>query len=234
MNDKTDFDRAVDRWMDDGSDATPPQVIDAVLLAVRSTPQERDFRVPWRTASVTSYPRVAAVIALVVIGSTAAIFTFGPGGPRFGGTNAMPSPSPVLIARGHFVEHDWGEVEFEATLEGSSVTGRMAVATASGTLTDASPTFDLQCVMETADGLVMIGGFATVGNQFVEVGTPACVVVKRGSPYAGNVGIPIGQPALETPDCLANMDRWLQNNRRMLGDTWEPQRVLDGSIEFGP
>ena len=43
MNDKRDFDRAVDRWLDDGSDATPPHVIDGVLLAVRSTPQERDF-----------------------------------------------------------------------------------------------------------------------------------------------------------------------------------------------
>ena len=31
MNENRDFDRAVDQWLDDGSDATPPEVIDAVF-----------------------------------------------------------------------------------------------------------------------------------------------------------------------------------------------------------
>ena len=95
MNEKRDFDRAVDQWLDEGSDATPPEVIDGVLLAVRSTPQERDFRVPWRTTSMT-YLRVAAVILLAVMAGTVAISTFGPWGSGFGGTNATPSPSPTL------------------------------------------------------------------------------------------------------------------------------------------
>ena len=45
---------------------------------------------------MTSYLRVAAVIALAVMAGTAAISTFGPGGSGFGGTNATPSPSPTL------------------------------------------------------------------------------------------------------------------------------------------
>ncbi len=218
MNDKRDFDRAVDRWLNDGSDATPPEVIDAVLLAARSTPQERDFRGPWRTTSMTSYLRVAAVIALVAIGSTAAMFTLGPAG--FGGTNATPSPSPVLIARGDFVEHDWGRVEFEASRVGSGVTGYMTIAAKEGW---GPVTVGLQCVRETDDGRVMIGGFVTVRNQIVDVGNPAWVVIKRGNPSAAMVLIPIGEPATQTTDCLANM-----------GDDSEPYAVLDGGIEFGP
>ena len=101
MNDKRDFDRAVDRWLDDGSDATPPEAIDAVLLAARNTPQERDLRIPWRNIAMTSYLRVAAVIALAAFASTAAIYTFGPGGSGFGRMGASPAPSPALIARGN-------------------------------------------------------------------------------------------------------------------------------------
>src|SRR5688500_20352098 len=96
MNRKRDFDRAVDRWLDDGSDATPPEVIDAVLLAVRSMPQERGSRVPWRDTSMASFLRVAAVVALVAIASTAGISLFGPGTSGAGGMGATPSPSPEI------------------------------------------------------------------------------------------------------------------------------------------
>ena len=57
--------RAVARWLDDASDATPAEVIDAVLLAARSTPQERSSN-PWRTSPMT-YQRLAAVVAVVAV-----------------------------------------------------------------------------------------------------------------------------------------------------------------------
>ena len=190
MNDKRDFDRAVDQWLDEGSDATPAEVIDAVLLAVRSTPQERDFRVPWRTTAMTSYLRVAAVIALAVIGSTAAIFTFGPGGSGFGGTSATPSPSPALLARGNFVTNVGEVVELEATREGSSVTGRMTV-TAEGQNGPYAFTVDLQCARTTEDGLIMIGGVTTdsTGRNAPQEGTWAGIVLERGSPWERPPGI---------------------------------------------
>lgn len=90
MNDKRDFDRAVDRWLDDGSDATPPEIIEAVLLAARSTPQERDFRILWRTSPMT-YLRLAAVVAVVAVAGMAALYAFG-SGPNVG---SGPTPEPT-------------------------------------------------------------------------------------------------------------------------------------------
>ncbi len=232
MNDTRDFDRAVDRWLDDGSDATPPEVINAVLLAVRSTPQERDFRAPWRSTAMTSYLRTAAVIVVAAIASTAAILTLGPGGSGSGGPNGTPSPSPALLARGSFVEHDWGLVEFEAMRVGDSVTGRMTLAQRDDGF--GPITVDLRCTRETDDGVVMIGGYITVGNQFLEPGTPGWVAVVRGSPDKASVnfGSPVGQPAPQTTECLANLDAWLQHYRR--GGYTLPLSVLQGSVEFGP
>jgi hypothetical protein len=94
MNDKRDFDRAVDRLLDDGSDTTPSHVIDAVLLAVRSTPQERHFRNLWRTQSMTMYLRVAAVIAIVAVAGAAALYAFG-SGPNVG-SGPTPTTQPTL------------------------------------------------------------------------------------------------------------------------------------------
>lgn len=232
MTDNRDFDRAVDRWLDDGSDATPPEVIDAVLLAVRSTPQERDVRAPWRNTAMTSYLRVAAVIALAAIASMAAIYTFGPG--RFGisGPGASPSPSPSLIARGRFVEHDWGLVEFEAIREGSSVTGRMTLAEREDGF--GPITVDLRCTRTADDGLVMIGGYITTGNQALEPGTPAWIALQRGSPDRASIayGSLTDVPATQTTDCLAYLDAWLHHYRTE-GHTI-PLAVLDGGVEFGP
>jgi hypothetical protein len=71
MNNDRDFDRAVDHWLDEGSDATPPEVIDGVLLAVRSTSQERDLRIPWRTTSMKRLAYAVAAVAAVAVGVTA-------------------------------------------------------------------------------------------------------------------------------------------------------------------
>jgi hypothetical protein len=99
MNDKRDFDRAVDRWLDDGSDATPPEVIDAVLLAARSTPQERDFRISWRTSPMKRLAYAAAAVAALAVGVTALSavgerFGIGSGPTPTVTIQQTPSPSP--------------------------------------------------------------------------------------------------------------------------------------------
>ena len=230
MNHKRDFDRAVDRWLDEGSDATPPEVIDAVLLAVRSTPQEREFRAPWRTTSMTSYLRVAAVIALAAIASTGAIITFGPGGSGFGGTNATPSPSPALLARGNFMTSVGEAVELEATGEGSSVTGRMTVSEG------AAFTVDLRCARTTEDGLIMIGGVTTDSTtQRSPEGTWAGIVLERGSPVQATTWSQRGGPTSEAASCLAYLDEqliWeLRTHPGPDGDWLDP---VEGTVEFGP
>ena len=104
MNDNRGFERIAAEWVDDGSDTTPRTVIDAVLLAVRSTPQERDLRLLWRTRSMTMYVRVAAVIATVAVAGLAALYAFG-AGPNIGSgpmpdptTQPTPTPSPAAVA----------------------------------------------------------------------------------------------------------------------------------------
>ncbi|MEP7040410.1 MAG: LpqB family beta-propeller domain-containing protein [Chloroflexota bacterium] len=95
MNHKRDFDRAVDRWLDDGSHATPPKVIEAVLLAVRNTSQERDFRLAWRTSLTKRFAYAVAAIAALAVGLTSLAVV----GPRFGigsGPSATEDPSVDL------------------------------------------------------------------------------------------------------------------------------------------
>jgi len=93
MNNKRDFDRAVDRWLDDGSDATPPGVIDAVLLAARSTPQERDFRISWRTSPMKRLVYAVAAVAALAVSVTALSAL----SPRFGiGSGPTPTEAPSV------------------------------------------------------------------------------------------------------------------------------------------
>lgn len=93
MTEKRDFDRAVDRWLDDGSDATPAGVIDAVLLAARSTPQKRDIRILWGTSPMKRLVYAAAAVAALAVGVTVLSAI----GPRFG-IGSERSPTPVASA----------------------------------------------------------------------------------------------------------------------------------------
>jgi hypothetical protein len=106
MNDKRDFDRAVDLWLDDGSDATPPEVIDAVLLAVRSTPREWDFRIPWRTSPMKRLAYAIAAVAALAVSATA----FSALSPRFG---IGSSPTPTATIQGFS--------RFNSTVHGISI-----------------------------------------------------------------------------------------------------------------
>jgi hypothetical protein len=92
------FERAVIDWLEDGSDRTPRRSIDAVLLAVKTTPQERDLRIPWRTPRMPALSRatgLAAAAVVAVIGA-GALFYLGSGKPAGnGGPAATVSPTPT-------------------------------------------------------------------------------------------------------------------------------------------
>ena len=88
------FDRAVRDWLEDGSDRTPRSAIDGVLLAVKTTPQERDLRIPWRFTRMTTTMRLAAGIALVAVLGVGFVQFLGPGSGV--GSRATPSPSPTI------------------------------------------------------------------------------------------------------------------------------------------
>lgn len=96
MSNRT-FERAVLDWLEDGSDRTPRPAIDAVLLAVKTTPQERDLRIPWRSLQMSVLSRATAVATaavLVVAGAGGAIYLSSnqAGGPG-GSPAAIPSPT---------------------------------------------------------------------------------------------------------------------------------------------
>jgi hypothetical protein len=93
MSTDREFERVAEDWLDAGTDSTPPEVIDAVLLAVRNTPQERGFRVPWRNQSMKNLLYAAGVIAVVVIAGAATLYALGPRG-QFG---LGPTPSPTTV-----------------------------------------------------------------------------------------------------------------------------------------
>lgn len=93
MSDNREFDQAVDRWLDDGSDATPPGVIDAVLLAARTTPQERDLRILWRTSAMRRLAYAATAVAALGVG----VAVLSALGPRFGiGSESTPNEQPSV------------------------------------------------------------------------------------------------------------------------------------------
>jgi hypothetical protein len=85
------FERAIRGLLEDGSDRTSADTIDAVLLAVRTTPQERDLRIPWRTAHMSNPMRLVAAFAIIVVAGVAAFNLFRPSGGV--GGNASPSPT---------------------------------------------------------------------------------------------------------------------------------------------
>ena len=96
MSDRS-FDRAVTDWLESGSDRTPPAAIDGVLLAVKTTPQERDLRIPWRFRQMPTYLRLAAGIAIVAFLGVGALVLLNPA-PGFG-RPATPAPSPAPTLR---------------------------------------------------------------------------------------------------------------------------------------
>ena len=177
---------------------------------------------------MTTYAKLIAAAAAVLVVATIGS-QFLPGGFRSGGTNATPSPSPALLARGNFVTSD-GAVELEATGEGSSVTGRLTVSE-----DDYVFTVDLQCARTTEDGLIMIGGVttdSTTGYVSPE-GTFAAIVLKRGSPVEATIWSQRGGPTSEAASCLAYLDEQLMEepSRNTDGDWLSP---IEGTVELGP
>lgn len=96
MSDRS-FERAVSDWLDDGVDRTPKHAVEGVLLAIKTTPQERDLRIPWRFPQMTGLSRAIAIAALtlvVVVGGGALYLTGGAVPPA--SPSPSPSPSPSL------------------------------------------------------------------------------------------------------------------------------------------
>ncbi len=98
MSDDRKFERNARAWLELGPTDAPDRVVEDALLAIETTSQERDLRLPWRLPIMNSASRLAAGLvaaaAVLVVGVVLV-------GPRLGGVGtiqASPSPSPSPIA----------------------------------------------------------------------------------------------------------------------------------------
>ena len=92
MTDDRSLERAARSWIEVGPTRAPSQAVDAALLRIETTPQERDLRIPWRITVMPIYARVAAAAIVGVLLVGGALYMFSPGG-RSGVGAPVPSPA---------------------------------------------------------------------------------------------------------------------------------------------
>jgi hypothetical protein len=101
MNDERSFERTARAWLELGANQAPDRTVQSVLLAIETTPQERDLRIPWRFPTMNTPLRVgmAAVIGLLVLG--AGFYLIGGREASIVGTEPTPtlspSPAPTVV-----------------------------------------------------------------------------------------------------------------------------------------
>ncbi len=96
MSDRS-FVNAMHGWLESGSDRTPPATVDAVLLAIKTTPQERDLRIPRRSTFMSLNMRLAAAVALAAIVGVGAFAFFG--GAPMPLPTAAPTTAPTAVSQ---------------------------------------------------------------------------------------------------------------------------------------
>ena len=117
-------------------------------------------------------PTTLAAVAVLVVACTS-------GAP----TTPPPSASPAALAIGSFISHG-GQIELEATGEGSNVTGSMTYTDVGGEDVGRFAV-DLACTRTTDSGLIVIGGPVTDStnvDEYAPEGSNVAIVLQRGSP----------------------------------------------------
>ena len=109
MSDDRDFQHATTDWLEAGSDRTPPKVVDAVLLAVRTTRQDRVLPNPWRQFDMNALAK-ALVAAAAVVAIALAWIGFGQSGNNVG-VAPIPTPTPSPTPTPQVLSGDGGPLE---------------------------------------------------------------------------------------------------------------------------
>jgi hypothetical protein len=91
MSDDRTFERNARAWLELGPTDAPDRVVEAALLEIEATPQERDFRVPWRLPTMNPFTRMAVLASVVIVVAIGGIYLLGQATPLSGG---QPSPAP--------------------------------------------------------------------------------------------------------------------------------------------
>jgi Tol biopolymer transport system component len=98
MTDDRSLERAARSWIEAGPSRAPDHVVEAALLSIQTTSQERGLRAPWRPDTMPTIARVAAAAAIgVLVVGGAFLFLQRPGQPSVG---VSPSSSPSSAPTG--------------------------------------------------------------------------------------------------------------------------------------
>jgi hypothetical protein len=94
MTDRSDVERALDRYLAEGATVVPDWVLDDALHQIEDTPQRRAPRVPWRFPEMPTFLKPAlvgaAIVAVLIVGG--AIVAGGPSNLGGSGVDATPTP----------------------------------------------------------------------------------------------------------------------------------------------
>jgi hypothetical protein len=98
MTDDRSLERAARSFIEPGPTQAPDRPVEAALLRIQTTNQERDWHVPWRTRPMNQTTRLlagAAAIAVVLLGGVLLLRPGGSTGPAAQPPSSAPSASPA-------------------------------------------------------------------------------------------------------------------------------------------
>jgi hypothetical protein len=96
MNDDRSVERAAREWIDSGPTQAPDRPVEAALLRIQTTRQERDLGIPWRFPTMNPIMRLAAVAVVGAVALGGALFILKAPGPSVGAPSASPGASPTI------------------------------------------------------------------------------------------------------------------------------------------
>jgi hypothetical protein len=91
MTDDRSLERAARSWLETGPTEAPDRAVEAALLRIQTTPQERDWHVPRRFRLMSTTARLAAATAAIAVVAVAGAIALRPGGQ----TNVAGQPTPT-------------------------------------------------------------------------------------------------------------------------------------------
>jgi hypothetical protein len=217
--------RIVLSWLREEAHENPERMLLRALDEVDATPQRRAWMPAWRSNRMSTYAKLIAAAAAVVLVAVVG-YQFLPSSGGVGGEPTIePSPSPTLLARGDFTSHGVA-AQIDATGSGDDVAGTLTVSDSGQ-----DATVDLECARTTDDGLIEIGGLVT--ESTFDDGFPkdrrVAVIFEPGSPVKAVWRIALVAEPVD-PSCQALFETM---DKPGADDPRPGLEPIEGTVELG-